>query len=141
MRNSSNPFTGHERRSPSTELRTGLGAPAFGFDSASLMLDSTELRKRRATSGKPMLYVPTKLPHNVSIRRWQKYELHGFTLRAAYFSAIFSVFAFRLFQYSSSIGMGSPDANPSSNSASNRASASRSCASRNRLRKYSLTLP
>src|SRR5262249_43411217 len=37
--------------------------------------------------------------------------------------------------------MGSPDASPSSNSASNRASASRSCASRNRLRKYSLTSP
>src|SRR6266849_2539032 len=89
----------------------------------------------------PLLRIPFKLPHNVSIRRWQKDELHGFTLRAAYFSAILSVLAFRLFEYSTSIGMGSPDASPSSNSASNRASASRSCASRNRLRKYSLMSP
>src|SRR6266849_595385 len=53
MRNSSNPFTGHERRSRSTGLPTGLGAPAFGLDSASSMLNSTELRKRFATSGSP----------------------------------------------------------------------------------------
>src|SRR6516225_5654360 len=53
MRNSSNPFTGHERRSLSAGLLTCLGAPAFGLDSASLMLSSTELRKRRAISGSP----------------------------------------------------------------------------------------
>src|SRR6266849_6231817 len=141
MRNSSNPITGHERRPRSTGLRTSLGAPAFGLDSASSMVDSTELRKRLATSGNPCsTYQPNCRTMSAS-DRGQKDELHGFALHAAYFSAIFSVFAFRLFQYSSSIGMESPDANPSSNSASNRASASRSCASRNRLRKYSLMSP